>query len=116
MTGRVFDAATGAPLLFAHVFTTLEDGSMLATATDASGQYVLTIPGPSRPILLRASYVGYVTAGQTVDSAASQIDLSLLPAVYELPEAEVFGDRPTSSGPMLAGGLLLLLWLLADQE
>ena len=62
LTGRITDASTGDPLFGANVFLV---GTSFGDAADEDGSYVLSNV-PSGKYLIRATYIGYTTAEDSI--------------------------------------------------
>lgn len=116
MRGTIYDANTGAVLWLAHVVAFELDGTFIGGAvSDQMGRYELDLPGELREVLVRVSFVGYADGSEVVSSGTDWYDVELVPAVYEIPEVEIFPEASPASGAALGLGALLLLLLAADQ-
>lgn len=116
MRGTIYDANTGAGLWLAHVVAFELDGTFIGgTVSDAMGDYSLNVPGDLREVLVRVSFVGYADGSEVVSSGTDWYDVELIPAIYEIPEVEIFPEASPSSGAALGLGALLLLLLASDQ-
>jgi hypothetical protein len=105
LTGTVRDATTGDPLPFALVATARDTAGLGSnesetTLTDALGHFWLPRL-PTGPRLVRASFVGYLLAYQTILVRSGTVD-TLHIALQPSP-ARIFIDAFDTSRPRPAG-------------
>lgn len=82
--GQIMDAVTGEPLVGASVQV---EGTTIGCATDANGNYTITIPNNAGNLIY--SYIGYIR--QTFPISGSVINVQLTPDVQTLDEVVVIG-------------------------
>ena len=95
IAGQVVDAETGAGIPGAHVFLSF---TMIGTTTDLEGKYALDGIEPGSYTLV-VSMIGYQTLRHTIDisdAASSDYSFSLQPAVYNLDNIDIVGQRDRS--------------------
>lgn len=85
VTGKVTSAADGAPLV--GVTVTVK-GTALATQSDSTGKYSISVPGPNATLVF--SYVGFIAAEIPVNNQTA-IDIVLQPEGTNLEETVVIG-------------------------
>lgn len=90
--GTVKDGQTGGPLPWAHIYISDSIGnlasSQFATTSDLSGQYNLLASGD----FITASYTGYQRQTKAI-SQDQKVDFMLTPAIFNLSEFEIIGER-----------------------
>jgi hypothetical protein len=102
--GFVTDEADSQPLPGVNVLFEDAAGEVSGTATDLDGFYTMAGLRPGRYVV-RASFVGYETAADTLDLAAGirQHDVALRAETAELDEAVVESERTTGQANVTAG-------------
>ncbi|MFQ5571586.1 MAG: carboxypeptidase regulatory-like domain-containing protein [Rhodothermales bacterium] len=104
--GRVTDQADKQPLPGAAIMLlNREDGTRVGTATDGNGYFILSRISPGRYVL-HASFVGYVTATDTLDLSFDDhptLDLRLHADEATLDEVVVESQRMDAEGSGMAG-------------
>ena len=96
VTGHVTDASTGEHLPYVSIVV---KGTMLVTATDATGHFLL-INAPAGEQTLVASFMGYERMEQTVTIIADktiEVKFDLQPLTLELSEVVVTASRYESN-------------------
>ena len=92
--GKVFDKATGEPLIGA---TVILEGTSLATATDTEGYYAFIKIQPGI-YDVRVSYIGYqtmiVSESRVHDGLSTETDFPLEETSLELPVLTIIAERP----------------------
>ena len=91
LTGRVTDAATGAPLVDAQVHLA---GTGFGALSNADGRFVIRIPEAARvpmTVRIQAVRIGYatVTRDVTLGEGTTTVDIALEPSAIELDEVVV---------------------------
>jgi len=93
LRGTVVDAQTGAALPQATVQI---EGTIRGTVTNASGQFLITLP--SLPTSLEVRYIGYVSQTiQVTRDDLSGIEVRLEPAAFEMDELVVIDENPAEA-------------------
>ena len=101
VNGRVIDAATGEPLIGAHVV--LKDASGVGAATDLDGNFSLTID-EELPQTLIVEYLGYSQQEVNVTDDSKSIDIKLSEDAETLSEVVIVGYG-TQSRTKLTGSV-----------
>ena len=90
--GQITDSNTNQYLMGANI---LLDGTMLGTASDENGYYIIT-DIPIGSYTLRAMYIGFESLEQTIRIEGSKeytIDIKLRPSVIKLQETHVTAEK-----------------------
>lgn len=92
ITGRVTRSGTSVPLPDVEI-TVLGQPQLIATRTNAEGQY--TITAPAGVVRLQARLIGYKREEATVPADQSTMDFSLTQDVFKMGEVVVTGQATT---------------------
>lgn len=105
LTGRVFDATTGAPLADARVVLRAEQPApapptKLERATDFEGRF--RFPMPTAAAVFEITRLGYKPVSLTAPSNGEEIEVRLEPQALAGPSIEVTTTRPEERGSAVA--------------
>lgn len=89
ISGTVFDKTTGKPIQYANVF--LKD-QMIGATSDLNGAFLIN--QATRQNILIVSAIGYDS--QVIIPTNDNINIELIPRIYELPEIKVKPQKSTS--------------------